>query len=173
MNNINTNGINHFIERLTTLTKLKNVKEKIREIGEEEFVKAYYSDSDFTQLKIYSEVSDDKVVIYAKDLKLDTDIAFIEFGTGYYGLHYEGKLPTKTITFTTESGRQGSTAGWVYYYDSPAKRDRPSMGGLGWYLPKIKGGYFDKGTYGAHNTFYRACQAIKKRLKKELKLYVL
>ena len=54
MNNINTNGINHFIERLTTLTKLKNVKEKIREIGEEEFVKAYYSDSDFTQLKIYS-----------------------------------------------------------------------------------------------------------------------
>ena len=167
MGTIDTNGLENFISKIKDKrVKLKNIQEKIKTIGIEEFEKAYSSDSEFSGLVISGEIhSDGSVEIKATDTKDDVDIAFIEFGTGFYSMQYEGELPKQTITFTTESGRTGATAGWIYYYDSPAKRENKS--GSGWYLPKVKGGYFDTGM-NAHNTFYRACQEIKKRIKKEL-----
>lgn len=160
---IDRTGLEKFIEKLKSKTKnLKSIQKQIEKIGVEEFKEAYISDSDFSGIEITSKIENDDVIIIAHDLKEDVDIAFIEFGTGGYGLDYEGRLPKQTITFTVEgSGRVGSTAGWEYFYDSPAKRRN------GWYLPKIKGGYFDTGI-GAHNTFYRACKRIKQRIKEEL-----
>ena len=161
--NIDRTGLDNILKKVKAkLKNVDNLKEKIKDIGIEEFNNAYKSDSDFSGIEITGEIRDEEIIITAHDLKGDVDIAFIEFGTGGYGLDYEGRLPKQTITFTVEgSGRVGSTAGWEYFYDSPAKRRN------GWYLPKMKGGYFDT-CIGAHNTFYRACKKIKQRIKEEL-----
>lgn len=174
MSKLDLTGLNNFIDKVNTFSGISKLKEKIKEIGLEEFESAYASDPDFTNLQIEADTSSKKgITFYIKDMNERPTIAFFEFGTGFYSLDYEGKKPTQTIIFHSNHAMR-STAGWQYYYENP-KSKRTVAGLKGWFLPrnaneKFTG--FDIGE-GAHNTFYRACQKIKQRLKEELGIDVL
>ena len=175
MSRIDTSGLESFINKINNLN-FDRIAEKMEQIGLEEFNSAYSSDPSFTSLEITANSSKKsgltRIEFIIKDNKDKPTIAFFEFGTGYYSLDYEGKKPTQTIAFES-GGVTRSTAGWEYYY--PNDKAKRNIGGVfGWFLPKGSSeGFtgFDIGE-GAHNTFYRACQKIKERLKKELSFNV-
>ena len=177
MNNIDTRGLQHFIGKLKKFSDhpdLDWIVEKIAEIGVEEFSNAYNQNMAFGVLDIKSEITDSRngktVRILAIDDNQRTLIAFLEFGTGVYADGgYEGKLPNQPITFTTSDGVTHTTQGWEYYYNSEYK---VNVGGVdGWFFGSaLIGQAFSDGkqTLNTQNTFYRACEAIKERLGKEL-----
>lgn len=167
---IDNSGLINFINKVEKLKKISRIKDKIKEIGIEEFNEAYRSDPSFDSLEVTAEDTKKGIRFLIKDLKDKPTIAFIEFGTGFYSLDYEGKKPTQTLVFYSPAMKRNmATAGWEYYYDNPrAKKD---IGGVkGWFLPKnSREGFsgFDIGE-GSHNTFYHACQRIKERIKEEV-----
>ena len=172
MNNINTSGLERFIEKINKIIKdpdLSWLHEKVAKIGVEEFSNAYNENMSFGILDIRSEIVEAKngkvVRILAIDDNQKTLIAFLEFGTGAYVPEYQGKKPSQAITFTTSDGVTHTTQGWKYYYKPSIFKD--NIGGVdGWFF----GSTFTDGkqTLNTQNTFYRACQKIRERLSKEL-----
>ena len=172
---IDNSGLIRFIGKVNKLKNLTNIKEAIKKIGIEELNNAYDSDPSFDSLTITAEDTKEGIRFLIKDLKDKPTIAFIEFGTGFYSLDYEGKKPTQTLIFYSPALKKNvATAGWDYYYDNP--KTKKNIGGVkGWFLPKDSRENFtgfDIGE-GSHNTFYHACQRIKERIKEEVGIDVI
>lgn len=89
-------------------------------------------------------LGDGKFKVFAQDLRDKPQIAYHEFGTGYYAKGmYQGNLPTQTLTFIS-GGIPQSTNGWVYYY--PNENTKTIHNGVyGWWYRVLGQSHFSSG----------------------------
>ena len=167
-NNIDISGLANFKNTLFNVKRklgdentVTSMREKINKIALEEIEDAY---SD-TQFKVVRKDNKYETRIIAKG----DEIAFDEFGTGFYAKGtYEGELPKQKLTFKS-AGQYQTTQGWEHYYFNE-KTKTTLNGRKGWFIrprPGFPRGSFHTGKV-ASNRFYRRCKIIRERIRKEL-----
>ena len=168
-NGINLNGLNRFKSTLNDL--MTNNLAEMKKAKLEEFSNLAYSilnrNYGGTEFEVEPpKIEDNKSTIYAKG----DEIAFDEFGTGFYAEgSYKGQVPKMPLSFES-AGYPQFTPKWIYYYDwkGPANKNPKRTtkdGRVGWFTsketPKFQTGQM------ASNRFYDSVVEIKKKVKGE------
>lgn len=178
VNNIDLNGLMRFkktLKRMASNINGEAQKSKLEQISNVAYdvLKIKYSLTDFV---VEKELSNNKCTIYAKG----EDIAFDEFGTGFYADGtYKGKTPQIPLIFES-AGYIQSVPKWTYYYDwiGPENKNPKRTlkdGTKGWFTTNPNTPHWKDGgkTFitgePASNRFYDAVVEIKEKIKEESK----